>query len=141
MLWLVPDQVSEGRIVAALRDEVTTAEVRLEEERAAHTSTQRTAAAREQVSRVSSVPSVHHRSQHGRHCASQLTICLNAALVYRVSQHASSQSMQILSCSSLHRLVMHASEMNAVCHACLVQSQKWLGDKQHSKAVSNAFLP
>ena len=45
-------QVSEGRIVAALRDEVTAAEVRLEEERAAHTSTQRTAAAREQVSDV-----------------------------------------------------------------------------------------
>lgn len=42
-------QVSEGRIIAALRDEVTAAEVRLEEERAAHTSTQRAAAAREQV--------------------------------------------------------------------------------------------
>ena len=42
-------QVSEGRIIAALRDEVTAAEVRLEEERAAHTTTQRTAAAREQV--------------------------------------------------------------------------------------------
>ena len=44
-LW----QVSEGRIIAALRDEVTAAEARLEEERAAHTTTQRTAAAREQV--------------------------------------------------------------------------------------------
>lgn len=43
-------QVSEGRIIAALRDEVTAAEVRLEEERAGHTTTQRTAAAREQVS-------------------------------------------------------------------------------------------
>ena len=43
-------QVSEGRIIAALRDEVTAAEVRLEEERAAHNTTQRTAAAREQVS-------------------------------------------------------------------------------------------
>jgi len=53
--WLVSGQVSEGRIVAALRDEVTAAEVRLEEERAAHTSTQRTAAAREQVSGVFSV--------------------------------------------------------------------------------------
>lgn len=42
-------QVSEGRIIAALRDEVTAAEVRLEEERSAHTTTQRTAAAREQV--------------------------------------------------------------------------------------------
>lgn len=42
-------QVSEGRIIAALRDEVTAAEVRLEEERAAHTATQRSAAAREQV--------------------------------------------------------------------------------------------
>jgi len=52
---LVAGQVSEGRIVAALRDEVTAAEVRLEEERAAHTSTQRTAAAREQVSHVFSV--------------------------------------------------------------------------------------
>ena len=41
--------MSEGRIIAALRDEVTAAEVRLEEERAAHTTTQRTAAAREQV--------------------------------------------------------------------------------------------
>ena len=42
-------QVSEGRIIAALRDEVTAAEVRLEEERAAHTNTQRASAAREQV--------------------------------------------------------------------------------------------
>jgi len=41
--------VSEGRIIAALRDEVTAAEMHLEDERAAHTSTQRTAAAREQV--------------------------------------------------------------------------------------------
>lgn len=41
--------MSEGRIIAALRDEVTAAEARLEEERAAHTTTQRTAAAREQV--------------------------------------------------------------------------------------------
>ncbi|KAL0037207.1 hypothetical protein WJX79_006059 [Trebouxia sp. C0005] len=47
-LLIQEQQVSEGRIVAALRDEVTAAEVRLEEERAAHTSTQRTAAAREQ---------------------------------------------------------------------------------------------
>lgn len=63
--WLVFGQVSEGRIVAALRDEVTAAEVRLEEERAAHTSTQRTAAAREQVADVFSGSSVHHQSQHG----------------------------------------------------------------------------
>ncbi|DBA88229.1 TPA: hypothetical protein ACH3X1_016587 [Trebouxia sp. C0004] len=47
-LLIQEQQVSEGRIVAALRDEVTAAEMRLEEERAAHTSTQRTAAAREQ---------------------------------------------------------------------------------------------
>lgn len=41
--------MSEGRILAALQDEVTAAEARLEEERAAHTNTQRTAAAQEQV--------------------------------------------------------------------------------------------
>ncbi|KAL3143881.1 hypothetical protein ABBQ32_003696 [Trebouxia sp. C0010 RCD-2024] len=48
-LLIQEQQVSEGRIIAALRDEVTAAEVRLEEERAAHTSTQRAAAAREQA--------------------------------------------------------------------------------------------
>ena len=42
-------QVSEGRILAALQDEVTAAEARLEEERAAHVNTQRSAAARDQV--------------------------------------------------------------------------------------------
>lgn len=88
--WLAFGQVSEGRIVAALRDEVTAAEVRLEEERAAHTSTQRTAAAREQVSHVSPVPIVQHQSQHERHSALQSTSWLDAALVYRVSQHAPS---------------------------------------------------
>ena len=47
--------MSEGRIIAALRDEATAAEMRLEEERAAHTNTQRTAAAREQVSAVPAI--------------------------------------------------------------------------------------
>ena len=135
MLWLVPGQVSEGRIVAALRDEVTAAEVRLEEERAAHTSTQRTAAAREQVSGVSSKSSVDHQSQHECHCASQLTIWLDAALVYRVSQHAPSEVMHISSCSSLRRLAVHASDMNAVCFACLERSYNKLGDRKHSSAV------
>lgn len=41
--------MSEGRILVALQHEVTTAEARLEEEQAAHKSTQRAAAAREQV--------------------------------------------------------------------------------------------
>ena len=41
--------MSEGRILAALQDEVTAAETRLEEERAAHVNTQRAADARDQV--------------------------------------------------------------------------------------------
>ena len=45
----------EWRIIAALRDEATAAEMRLEEERAAHTNTQRTAAAREQVGAVPAI--------------------------------------------------------------------------------------
>ena len=56
--------MSEGRIISALRDEVTTAEVRLEEERAAHTSTQRTAAAREQVNLLSCMRSKQPLSCH-----------------------------------------------------------------------------
>lgn len=71
-------QVSEGRIVAALRDEVTAAEMRLEEERAAHTNTQRTAAAREQVSGVFSV-----------HCSPpesmRIRLCITVDFVARLS--------------------------------------------------------
>ena len=59
-------QVSEGRIIAALQDEVTAAETRLEEERAAHVNTQRAADARDQVS-VIAVLQAHEGQLHIMH--------------------------------------------------------------------------
>ena len=71
--------MSEGRIIAALRDEVTAAEVRLEEERAAHTSTQRTAAAREQVPSFLACRATHNATQAHASPTAVLVLLANPA--------------------------------------------------------------